>query len=388
MHDPETRPPPAPPAAGASGAPSLLPSWARRSLAWGATALVVVAVGWLAARALLALSLVTFTLAVALLATALLWPLVGRLRRRGAHPAGAAAVGLALLVAVLAGVGVLLGTRVRSMAPELVPTLTTGIDQVRAWLTSPPLSLDPAQVDSLRDRLVGAVTGLVPGPVAGAQILLDVLTAVALALFTVFFFLKDGPSMWEWLLDRVPSRHRERTDGAGRTAWGTLEGWVVGAAAVALVDAVLIGGGLLVLGVPLWLSLTILTFVGAFVPVLGATVSGAVAVVVTLVTNGWTDALVALGIVLVVQQLEGNLLQPLLMGRAVHLHPVATLLAVTSGLLLLGIPGAVVAVPVVAVAHRVYEYLRPPESGDVDEEDETPSAPVEEGDESSAATTS
>ncbi|WP_337061869.1 AI-2E family transporter [Kineococcus sp. G2] len=334
------------------------------------TALVVVALAWLVTTALMSLSLVAFTLAIALLLTALLRPLVTRLRGWGVRPGGAAAIALLLLVSVLVGVGVLIGTRVRSLSFELVPTLTSGIDQVRAWLTSPPLSLDPAQVGRLRDRVVGVVSSAVPSPVAAAQILLDVLTAVALALFTVFFLLKDGPAMWRWLLDRVPERHRGRTDGAGRTAFTTLEGWVVGAAAVALVDAVLIGGGLLVLGVPLWLSLTVLTFVGAFIPVLGATVSGVVAVLVTLVTNGWTDALIALGIVLVVQQVEGNLLQPLLMGRAVHLHPVVTLLAVTCGYLLLGIPGAVVAVPLVAVLHQVFEFLRPPESGELRDGDE------------------
>jgi predicted PurR-regulated permease PerM len=125
------------------------------------------------------------------------------------------------------------------------------------------------------------------------------------------------------------------------------------------VDAVLIGAGLLVLGVPLWLSLTLLTFLGAFVPYVGAVLSGAVAVLVTLVTDGARDAVIILVIVLVVQQVEGNVLQPLVMRRAVHLHPVVTLLAVLSGTLLLGIPGAVLAVPLTAAIHEVYEHLRP-----------------------------
>jgi predicted PurR-regulated permease PerM len=127
---------------------------------------------------------------------------------------------------------------------------------------------------------------------------------------------------------------------------------------VAAVDAVLIGAGLLIVGVPLWLSLTLLTFLGAFVPYFGAVLSGAVAVLITLVTDGGRDAVIILIVVLVVQQVEGNVLQPLVMRRAVHLHPVVTLLAVLSGTLLLGIPGAVLAVPLTAAAHEVCEHLR------------------------------
>ncbi len=198
----------------------------------------------------------------------------------------------------------------------------------------------------------------VPSPVAGARTALNVLAALALAVFAVFFLLKDGEQIWAWVLERTPGRRRPGVDGAGRAAWTTLTGYVVGTVMVALVDAVLIGAGLFLVGVPLWLSLALLTFLGAFVPILGATITGAVAVLVTLVTNGPSDAAIVLAVVLVVQQVEGNLLHPLVMGRAVHLHPVVTLVAVTCGTLLLGIPGAILAVPLVAVTYRVEEYLR------------------------------
>ena len=150
----------------------------------------------------------------------------------------------------------------------------------------------------------------------------------------------------------------ETVDGAGRAAWTTLGRYVRGVVVVAVIDAVGIGAALLLLGVPLWLSLTLLVFLGAFVPIVGATLTGVVAVLVTLVTEDVSDAVVVLVVVLVVQQLEGNVLQPLIMGRAVRLHPVVILLAVTAATLLFGVAGAVVAVPVVAVAYQVAEYLR------------------------------
>lgn len=335
-----------------------VPAWVRRTVAYGLAVLVLAAVCWLVFSVLLRLALVSFTLAVALLLTALVAPLASRLRRAGAPAAVAALVAVLLLIAVPVGIGLLLWVRVGQQIQDLQPALTAGIDGIRTWLTTGPLGLDSSQVDSLRDQVVGYIDRAVPSPVAGARTALHVLAALALAVFTVFFFVKDGARMWRWVIERTSRRYRAGVDGAGRQAWNALTGYVVGATVIAVVDAVLIGAGLFFVGVPLWLSLTLLTFVGAFVPILGATVSGAVAVLVTLVTDGSGDALIILAVVLVVQQVEGNLLQPLVMGRAVHLHPVVTLVAVTCGTLLLGISGAVVAVPLVAVAYSVAEYLR------------------------------
>ncbi len=148
----------------------------------------------------------------------------------------------------------------------------------------------------------------------GATTALRVLGAAIFVVFAVFFLVKDGAAMWRWALSWTPARHRHRVDGAGRRAWAALTSYTRGTAVVATTDAVLIGAGLLLIGVPLWLSLTLLTFFAAFVPVLGATAAGAAAVLVTLVTNGLPDALIVLGIVLLVQQVEGNLLQPLIAG--------------------------------------------------------------------------
>lgn len=212
--------------------------------------------------------------------------------------------------------------------------------------------------------MVAFIQRSVPDPVAGATLALEVLSGTALAVFVLFFLLKDGGRMWGWVLSWTPPAHRPRADGAGRTAWETLRGYVRGSVLIAFVDAAGIGLGLVLLDVPLALSLTLLVFLGAFVPILGATVSGALAVLVALVTQGVTSALVLLAVVLVVQQLEGNVLHPLVMGRALSVHPVVILLAVSAGGLLAGVPGAIVAVPVVAVTYRVADFLA--DRGDAD----------------------
>ncbi len=335
----------------------LLPPWAARAAASSVVVLLVAAVAWLALHLALQVALVTFSLALALVAVALLAPLVNRLHRLGLPTALAALLCVLLLIGLLVGVGLLVYSRATGEVDDLAASLTAGIDQIRGWLVSGPLALDPAQVDSLRDTIVRYLEEAVPSPVAGATMALQVLAAAFLAVFAVFFLLKDCAKMWAWFLTWVPAQRRRRVDEAGHLAWSTLTGYVAGIVVVALVDAAFVGTALFALGVPLWLSLTLLTFLGAFVPVLGATVSGAVAVLVTLVTNGPGDAVIVLVVVLAVQQLEGNVLHPLIVGRAVRLHPLVVLIAVTCGTLLLGIPGAIIAVPVVAVAYRVAAYL-------------------------------
>ena len=331
---------------------------AARLAVFCAAVLGVAAVGWLVLDLLGKLALVTASVLAALLLTALGAPLTRLFQRIGA-PAGVAAGATVLaLLGLLAGIGTLVWFRTSARLTELAPAITVGIDRIRTWLVEGPLALDPERVESIRDQVVTQLFEVVPSPVAGATMAVTVVSALLLTLFMVFFLLKDGASMWAWIIERVPTAQRERVDGAGERAWTTVSAYVLGVVAVAAVDAALIGLALLVVGVPLWLSLTLLTFFGAFVPYFGAVLSGAAAVLVTLVTNGAADAITILVVVLVVQQIEGNLLQPLIMRRAVHLHPVVTLLAVTSGTLLFGIFGAVVAVPLTAVTHHVFEYLR------------------------------
>lgn len=340
-------------------------------MATGGAVLTLAALAWLALWLLLLVPLVTVSVAAALLLTALLTPLAGRLRQTGVPASLAALSAVLVLLAVLVGIGALIGFRVVSRLRELTGPLAASIDRIRVWLIEGPFSLDAQQVATIRNQVVGALYDAAPDPVAGARMVVFALTALLLVAFLVFFTLKDGERMWGWLVVRVPQRRRATVDGAGRAAWTTLARYVRGVVLVAVIDAVGIGAALVLLGVPLWLSLTLLVFLGAFVPIVGATLTGAVAVLVTLVTEDLTDALIVLVVVLVVQQVEGNVLQPLIMGRAVRLHPVVILLAVTAATLLFGIAGAVVAVPAVAVAYRVAEYVRT--SGDAVAE--VPAAP-------------
>ncbi|WP_299959712.1 AI-2E family transporter [uncultured Modestobacter sp.] len=335
-----------------------MPGWALRVIVLGGAAVVLSTVVWLVFWLLFRLPMVTFTLAVAVLLTALTAPIARLLRRAGAPPALAALTGVLTLLAVTGGIVFLVGFRAAASLQDLTRPLAAGIDRIRVWAIEGPLALDPEQVADVRNQIVSRLYEATPSPGDGARMGVVVLGAIVLVFFLVFFLLKDGDRMWAWLLERVPDRNRSRVDGAGRAAWNALAGYTRGVVVVALIDAIGIGAALLLLGVPLWLSLTLLTFLGAFVPIVGATLSGAVAVLVTLVTNGVTDAVIVLVVVLVVQQVEGNVLQPVIMGRAVQLHPIVILLGVTAGGLAAGVPGALLAVPMLAVGYRVAEFLR------------------------------
>lgn len=191
---------------------------------------------------------------------------------------------------------------------------------------------------------------------------IEVLSGIAIVVFLVFFLLKDGPTMVGWGRSWTAARSRPLVDDLAARAWDALSGYAVGMIVVATADAVLIGIGLFVMGVPLATSLMLLVFLGAFVPVVGATVSGTLAVAVTASTVGLWQAAVILGVVLLAQQLEGNLIQPLVMGRAVRLHPTVIVLAVAVGAVVGGVGGAVVAVPLVAVGYRLLDRLVGPAS--------------------------
>lgn len=335
----------------------LLPRWFRRVVGYCGGLLIVGAVVWALGWIAWELALVTVALVVALLLAALLGPLARLLNR--ALPAWLSAVlSVLVLLAVVGGTGYLVERRVRVQLGDLAASLTASIDSVRNWLVTGPLALEPRQVDEVRAQLVGAVRDAAPSGVAAASTVISVLSGVLLALFVLFFFLKDGPGLWQAMVALVPEAHRERTTEAGRGAWATLSRYVRGVVVIALADAVLTGIGLFALGVPLALSLSLLVFLGAFVPLLGAAVSGAAAVLVALVARGPVIALAVLGIVLVVQNVEGNILQPFVQSRAMRLHPVVILLSVTAGYLLFGVAGAVIAVPLVAVVRSVVDALR------------------------------
>jgi len=349
---------------------SPLPGWLRRAVAYGVAVVVLSLVAWLVVSALLRVGLVVFALLAAVLLAALLAPLAVTLRTAGLPRALAALVSLLLLLGVPVGIGYLIYSQVMQQVQDIGPAVTEGIDRISQWFMDGPLDLDSAGLDDLRSSAVDTAQSVLPGAVAGTTTVVSALTGLLLVVFAVFFLVKDGDTMWRWALGWVSEEHRDRVDGGGRLTWTTLTAYVRGTALVALCDATGIGIGLLVLGVPLWLSLALLTFVGAFIPIVGATVAGAAAVLVTLVTNGPVTALIVLAIVLVVQQVEGNVLQPLIMSGVVKLHPLVVVSAVTAGTLLLGIAGAVLAVPLVAVGYRLIGYLSGHEDGPEEDEEE------------------
>ncbi|GAA1329414.1 AI-2E family transporter [Saccharothrix algeriensis] len=328
----------------------------------GAAVLVLVALGWLALRLVALLSAVVIPLAVALLLAALLHPLVVRLHRAGLPQWSAVAL---VVVGALALLGGLLTFAVNSLLREL-PALQDAIESsvagVRDWLVNGPLQLSRRQleqgVDDLTDWLRGNAESLASGAGTTASAAGRFLAGSVLALFVLIFLLHDGHRIWSGLVRRVPRDLGARVDASGRHAFARLSGYTRATVAVALLDAVGIGIGLLLVGVPFALPLTSLVFLGGFIPFVGAFVSGAAAVLIALFTNGPVAALIIAAVVIVVQQLEGNVLQPLLLGKAVRLHPLTVVLAVAVGGVLAGITGALFAVPAVLVAKS---FLTEPE---------------------------
>jgi putative heme transporter len=324
--------------------------------------LVLVALGavlvWLLIGALW--SVVMPTLLAVILATAL-WPPTAWLRNHGfPHALAAATVVLAGIV-VLAGLVTLITTSVVGSVSEITASATTGIQAIQQWLSGPPLNLAQSQLDAALQtataELQQSVSAITASVLTGVGSVASGVVTALLTLVLAFLFVKDGPRFLPWLQSFAG-------DGAGghmaevlRRIWNTLGDFIRVQALVALVDGVLIGLGLVVLGVPLALPLAVLTFLGGFVPIVGALVAGTLSVLVALVSNGFTTALIVLVIIIVVQQLEGNVLQPILQGRSLRLHAAVVLLAVTAGSTLYGIAGAFLSVPVVAAASVVMRYL-------------------------------
>jgi predicted PurR-regulated permease PerM len=296
-----------------------------------------------------------------LLIAALINPLMVRLRGWGVPRLGAAFLALFGFLAIAAGAAVGVGFNAANEIPDVTDQVNKGIDQVRDYLAGGPLHLSQEQIDNLvidvQHTLQKNSGKLVSGVITTASFAVEVLTGLLVALFSTFFFVYDGERIWNWIVSRFPPRAEERVRGAGQEAWATITGYIRGTVFVALVDALGITIGLVVLGVPLVAPLALLTFVGGFVPIVGAAVAGIAAVLVTLVSEGLGKALIMVGVVLAVQQVEGHLLHPFVMRRAVKLHPLAIIIALSSGGVLAGIPGAIAAVPFAAVVNRVAGYL-------------------------------
>jgi putative heme transporter len=326
--------------------------WAWRLLVCALAVGAVIALLWY-------LRVIVLPIVVALTLAPALMPLADRLRAAGL---GRAAPGTALLLGVvlLAGLVAIVTASIVQEYDELAASVRAGLDDLTDWLEGDPLnvSLDRDLDTSVRSAWRETSSYLVSGARSG----LAVLTGLVLVVALLYFILRDGRALWLRIVTRLPEAERGRVDRAGEHAWRVLGGYVRGTALIAAIDATLIGIGLWILGVPLAFALAVIIFLGAFIPFVGATLSGLIAVLVALADGGPFIALIALGIVLGVQFLEGNFLQPIIQSRTVDLHPAVILLAVAAGGSLYGILGAYLAVPVTAVAFAVAAALHAEEA--------------------------
>ncbi|NRQ35068.1 AI-2E family transporter [Nonomuraea sp. NN258] len=339
----------------------LVPPVLAKMAAWCVCLILVGVVVYFFVQVIARLTFVALPVAIALLLTALLFPLTNRLRRAGMRPIYATWITMLVALTVIVGTGWLVGVRASEEFPNLVDQVKSTAEDVQNWLITGPLHLKEAQITGYVNELANmvntqrnAITGTV---LTAGAVAVEVLASIVLLLFVTFFLLKDGDRIWSWFLkgfgDVAP-----RVDRAGRAAWTTLSHYVQGTVAVAAVHGVIMGIVLAGMGVPLWAPLAVLIFFASFIPIVGIFFAGTVATLVTLGARGLVYALIFLGILVVEQQLENHVLQPLIVGRALNFHPLAIILVLAIGGILAGIAGAAVAVPVAAVIYRALPELR------------------------------
>ncbi|QRY47219.1 AI-2E family transporter [Mycolicibacterium boenickei] len=333
----------------------------RKVAAWSWRLLVilaaVVALLWLIKH----LEVIVVPVALATMVAALLLPAVDFMDRRGAPRGAAVALVLLASFAVVGGILSFVISQFVEGAPQLVEQVTRSIDGLRNWLINGPLQLSKEQIDQAGNTAIEALQRnqekLTTGALSTAGTLTELLTGALLVLFTLIFLLQGGRSIFAFVTKAFPTHVRDRVRDAGRAGFHSLGGYMRATFLVALVDAVGIGTGLAIMGIPLALPLASLVFMGAFIPLVGAVVAGFLAVVVALLAKGFVYALITLGLIIAVQQLEGHVLQPLVMGRAVSIHPLAVVLAIAGGGVLAGIVGALLAVPTVAFINSATRVL-------------------------------
>ncbi|GLW33884.1 AI-2E family transporter [Actinoplanes regularis] len=330
-----------------------VPHSLRIAAAWSWRLIVVGLVGYAGLQFIGMVSVVVIPLAIALLLTALLGPAVGWLLKLRLPRS------LATFLVLICGLGAVAGTLTLVVnqfidgLPQLTEKASAGVRQIQDWARTGPLHLSDKQVDHAIDSAQNWVndntSALTSTGISTAATVFEVITGLLLVLFATFFFLRDGRKIWRFIVRLFPVNARWSLADAGDASWRTLGAYVRATVLVAFIDAVGIGLALVILDVQFPFPLAALVFLGAFVPIVGASISGAVAVLVALVGQGWVVALITLGAVVLVQQLEGHVLQPLIMGRAVAIHPLAVIIGIACGVVLAGIIGALIAVPLIAV---------------------------------------
>ncbi|WP_243064065.1 AI-2E family transporter [Humibacter sp. RRB41] len=338
-----------------------LPRGIRIAGAWSWRLLLIGAVIAVVVFLIIELRLIVIPVLVAVLLSALLVPLV-QLMVKHRWPRWLAIVLAFVVVAVIiAGLVLLVVLQIKGESHALQTRSVDAYDAFRDWLRGPPLELTDKQINGWLTQGLAALQQdsqvLISGALSIGSTLGHVLTGVLLTAFSTLFILIDGKGIWGWIVRIFPRRARAAVDGAGRAGWVTLTNFARVQVLVASIDAVGIGLVAFFLGLPLVIPIAVLVFLGSFIPIVGAVITGALAVVVALVYNGWVAAIIMLIGVLAVQQLEGHVLQPLIMGSAVKVHPLAVVLVVATGSLLAGIPGALFAVPFAAVLNVMVRYV-------------------------------
>lgn len=328
---------------------------------WSLRVSIVIVTFYLVWRALTPFWVIILPLILGLIISTVLWPPAAWLRSKGLGPALAALATVLGALAVIGGVIAAIVPTVADETPELVRKSTQGVSQVQEWLQGPPLKIPPAQIDNavttINERIKTSGEAIASGVFSGVTTVGSILVTLVLSLILAFFFIKDGDRFLPWVRVITGERVGAHITEVFTRAWQTLSGFIRTQAIVSLIDSVCIGIGLVVLGVPLALPLCVITFFGGFIPIVGATVAGALAVLVALVTKGVTTAIITLVIIILVQQLEGHILQPLLQSRSMSLHPILVLLGIAAGSEDHGVIGGFLAVPVVATLAVLVRYI-------------------------------
>lgn len=353
MTDNATPPRPADPARA-----SAVPPAVRAASEWAVRLLVIGVALYVASMLLREFSQIVVPLLVALLLAAMLVPISRRLAR--AMPVGlAAGTTVAGVILIVSALFTLIGQQFSSGLSELTGEVATGLEQIRDWLRT-TFNITDSEFDRYFENLREGVSNSGNLGQTAADVGLTATHFIAglfIALFALFFFLYDGPRIWAWIVRLFPRVSRPQVDSSGRIAWDQLSAFVRATIIVALVDAVGIALGATVLKVPFAFAIGVLVFLFAFIPIVGALLSGAVAVILALVSHGFGVALIMLAVVIAVQQLESHVLQPVLLGHAVSIHPLAVILAIAAGSTVAGIVGALAAVPFAAVLNAVGKHL-------------------------------
>jgi predicted PurR-regulated permease PerM len=322
-----------------------------------AQVLLILAVAMVSVYALMQIKLLVIPVLIALILAAAIGPFVNMLRRRGIP--GGLATGIAFigLLLLLAGVSTVIYFSVRNQWGELAQQATSGLDELEQFLLTGPVPIEQEQLNEAREGLIQFATSsqVRSGAITGLSVVTEFITGATLMVVILFFFLKDGAKIWNFFLRPFTGQREAKLRRVGSRTLEVLGGYVRGTAIVALVDTVAIGAALVILQVPLAFPLAIVVFMTAFIPLVGATVAGILAALVALVANGPVVALIVVAVVVAVNQLEGDLLQPVVMGKSLQLHALVILMALTAGTILAGIVGAVLSVPLAAVAWAIIQ---------------------------------